>query len=60
MIGLEHERNLANLDGARTLNAFERHWNEIAEPFDWRFTRDDLAALVTRLTAQQPQLRLAA
>ncbi len=50
--------NLA--DVARTLNAFERHWNEIAEPFDWRFTRDDLAALVTRLTAQQPQLRLAA
>ena len=33
--------NLADL--ARTLNAFERHWNEIAEPFDWNFTRDDLA-----------------
>ena len=26
-------RNLAAL--ARTLNAFERHWNEIAEPFEW-------------------------
>ncbi|MGH2715444.1 MAG: transposase [Thermoleophilaceae bacterium] len=45
---------------ARTLNEFERHWNEIAEPFDWRFTRDDLAALIERLSAHEPQLRLAA
>jgi hypothetical protein len=45
---------------ARTLNAFERHWNEIAEPFDWRFTHDDLAALMKRLTTHEPQLRLAA
>jgi DDE superfamily endonuclease len=27
-------------------NAFEHRWSEIAEPFDWRFTRDDLAALI--------------
>jgi len=47
-------------DVARTLNAFERHWNEIAEPFDWNFTRDDLAALIERLSAHEPQLRLAA
>ena len=47
-------------DVARTLNAFERHWNEIAEPFDWRFTRDDLAALLNRLSAHEPQLQLAA
>jgi hypothetical protein len=38
---------------AHTLNAFEHHWNEIAEPFDWRFTRDDLAA-------HEPDLQLAA
>jgi hypothetical protein len=50
--------NLA--DVARRLNAFERHWNEIAEPFDWHFTRDDLAALIERLAAHQPQLQLAA
>jgi len=50
--------NLAEL--ARTLNAFERRWNEIAEPFDWNFTRDDLAALLNRLAAHEPQLRLAA
>jgi hypothetical protein len=53
--------DFANLAGvARTLNAFERHWNEIAEPFDWNFTRDDLAALIKRLTTHDPQLRLAA
>jgi hypothetical protein len=45
---------------ARTLNAFERHWNEVAEPFDWRFTRDDLTTLINRLAAHQPQLQLAA
>ena len=47
--------NLAEL--ARTLNTF---WNEIAEPFDWRFTRDDLAALITRLAGHESQLQLAA
>jgi DDE superfamily endonuclease len=50
--------NLAEV--ARTLNTFEHHWNEIAEPFDWNFTRDDLAALLHRLAARQPQLQLAA
>jgi len=50
--------NLAEL--ARTLNAFEHRWNEIAEPFDWNFTRDDLAELLNRLTAHEPQLQLAA
>ena len=50
--------NVADL--ARTLNVFERHWNEIAEPFEWDFTRDDLAALIERLTAHEPQLQLAA
>ena len=42
------------------LNEFERHWDEVAEPFDWRFTRDDLAALMERLSSHEPQLRLAA
>ncbi len=45
---------------ARTLNVFERRWNEIAEPFEWDFTRDDLAALITRLAAHEAQLQLAA
>jgi transposase len=51
-------QNLAEL--ARTLNGFERHWNEIAEPFEWNFTRDGLAALIERLTTHQPQVQLAA
>jgi DDE superfamily endonuclease len=50
--------NLA--DVARTLNDFEHRWNEIAKPFDWNFTRDDLAALLDRLAAHEPQLQLAA
>ena len=45
---------------ARTLNEFERHWNEIAEPFEWNFTRNDLAQLIDRLSAREPQLRLVA
>ena len=45
---------------ARTLNAFERHWNEVAEPFDWNFTRDDLGALMERLAVHEPELQLAA
>ena len=45
---------------ARTLNSFEHHWNEIAEPFEWNFTRDDLAALIDRLRPYEPQLQLAA
>jgi hypothetical protein len=53
--------DFANLtDVARTLNGFERHWNQIAEPFHWRFTRDDLASLIERLAAHQAQLQLAA
>jgi hypothetical protein len=45
---------------ARTLNEFEHHWNEVAEPFEWSFTRDDLAELMERLAAREPQLQLAA
>jgi hypothetical protein len=45
---------------ARTLNEFEQHWNEVAEPFEWSFTRDDLAELMERLAAHEPRLQLAA
>ena len=51
-------QDLAEL--ARTLNAFERHWSSVAEPFDWRFTRQDLEKLMERLGAYEPHLRLAA
>jgi len=45
---------------ARTLNRFEHHYNEVAKPFDWNFTTADLAALLERLSAREPELRLAA
>ena len=45
---------------ARTLNEFEHHWNAVAQPFDWNFTRDDLAELMQRLADCEPQLKLAA
>ncbi len=34
---------------AHALNDFEHRYNEIAEPFDWTFTRQDLADLLARL-----------
>jgi hypothetical protein len=45
---------------ARTLNQFEQHWNEVAEPFEWNFTRADLTQLIDRLAAYEPHVRLAA
>ena len=45
---------------ARTLNEFEHHYNEVAEPFDWKFTRADLAHLIARLARYEPSLQLAA
>lgn len=33
---------------ARAPNDFERRYNEIAEPFDWTFTREDLEDLLAR------------
>jgi hypothetical protein len=50
--------NLAEL--ARTLSQFEHRWNKIAQPFDWNFTRQDLAELLARLPQREPQLQLAA
>jgi hypothetical protein len=48
---------------ARALNEFERHYNKIAHPFQWNFTRQDLAELLQRLDdrpSHDPQLALAA
>jgi hypothetical protein len=45
---------------ARRLNEFEQLYNQIAEPFGWKFTREDLGRLITRLANHQPrQLTLA-
>ncbi len=34
---------------------FENRYNETARPFDWRFTRDDLAEMLQRLEAHRPE-----
>ena len=41
---------------ARTLNEFEHHWNDVAEPIEWNFTRDHLRELIERLRTHEPQL----
>jgi hypothetical protein len=43
------------------LLAFERRYEQTATPFEWKFTRKDLVALVARLSDQQDYpIRLAA
>jgi len=37
---------------AERLERFERHYEVIAKPFEWKFTRDDLAKLVERLNVK--------
>ena len=47
---------------ARALNQFERRYNQIAKPFEWSFTRQDLTELLNSLDQHQanPPLQLAA
>lgn len=42
------------------LNAFEHHYNKIATPFEWTFTRRDLTDLIARIADHEPRLQLAA
>ena len=39
---------------ARRLNEFEHLYNQIAEPFGWKFTREKLAELLERLDNENP------
>ena len=50
--------DLATLE--QTLLAFGRRYEEIAQPFEWKFTRKKLNELLKRLDQPQPQLQLAA
>jgi hypothetical protein len=44
--------HVANLDAlAERLTAFEARYNEAAQPFDWRFTHEDLDQLLVRIAA---------
>ena len=48
---------------AERLANFERHFESIAHPFEWKFTRADLNALIARMRnrwAQSQPLKLAA
>jgi hypothetical protein len=44
-------RDLAEVEGR--LLAFQRRYQQTAVPFDWRFTRADLAKLLHRLDKHQ-------
>ena len=53
--------NFADLDTLeRTLLAFGRRYEEIARPFEWKFTRSDLHRVLERLDEPTPELQLAA
>ena len=42
------------------LDTFEHHYNQIAKPFQWNFTRRDLADLIAHVADHEPRLRVAA
>ena len=47
--------DFADLDAlAARLTAFEPRYNATATPFDWRFTRTDLTAMLSRIDAHKP------
>ena len=45
---------------AERLLRFAQHYRQIAQPFDWTFTRTDLEQLLARIDRHEPRLRLAA
>lgn len=45
---------------AERLLAFGKHYRQIARPFEWTFTRDDLDRVLTRVADREPHLQLAA
>jgi hypothetical protein len=47
--------DFANLDElAEGLLAFGEHYEQLAKPFSWKFTRHDLERLLSRLAESQP------
>jgi hypothetical protein len=52
--------DFAGLAGlADRLERFAGRYNTTARPFDWRFTRTDLAAMLERLDAHHPTQAMA-
>ena len=53
--------DLATLDAlAERLLGFGEHYRQIARPFEWTFTRQDLNNLIERIERHEPQPALAA
>jgi hypothetical protein len=53
--------DFATLDAlAERLLGFGDHYRQIAQPFEWTFTRTDLERLLARIDAHEPNLQLAA
>jgi hypothetical protein len=54
-------RTTSDLDTLeRALLAFGRRYEQIAQPFEWKFTRKDLQKVLDRLDHRTPELQLAA
>jgi hypothetical protein len=50
-------KDLADLDVlAERLLAFQGRYEQVAQPFTWKFTRHDLGRLLDRLAERQPLL----
>ena len=45
---------------AERLLGFSDHYRQIAQPFEWTFSRTDLDRLLARIDAHEPQHKLAA
>jgi len=45
---------------AARISAFEDHYRQIAQPFNWTFTRTDLDRVLAKITGREPSLKLAA
>ena len=50
-----------SLDGvAQRLKEFERYYERVAKPFEWKFTREDLSQMLRKLRQDAEQSRLTA
>lgn len=53
--------DFSSLDAlAERLLRFGEHYRQIAQPFDWTFTRSDLDRLLARIQTHEPGLAVAA
>ena len=51
-------QSLAELEDR--LLGFQEHYERVAKPFEWKFTRHDLRRLLAKLESDEPECRLAA